>query len=43
MDANDNGEPGGAVMTTRPNLNSQQDPREFILDVDNKDYLAVLL
>ena len=36
MDPNDNGEPDSDVMTTRPNLNSQQDPREF---VDEKDYL----
>ena len=34
MDANRNGEPGGAIMTARPNLNYQQDPREFILDVE---------
>ena len=35
IDANDNGEPDSAVMTTRSNLNSQQDPGEFI---DEKDY-----
>lgn len=35
MDPNDNGEPDSDVVTTRPNLNSQQDPKDLI---DEKDY-----